>query len=120
MRQQCVLLGAVEAVDLVEEQDGAATLLTHAGAGALGDLAHVLHPGGDRRQRLEGLAGRPGDQPGDRRLPRARWAPEDHRREAIGLDEHAQRTSRAAHLVLAEDPGERSRPPPCGEWGTAL
>ena len=55
MREQRVLLRAVEAVHLVEEQDRAAALLAHAGAGPLRDLADVLHAGGDRRQRLERL-----------------------------------------------------------------
>ena len=43
VRQQRVLLGAVEAVHLVEEQDRALALLAEAGPGPLGDLAHVLH-----------------------------------------------------------------------------
>ena len=66
--KQRVLLRAVEAVHLVEEEDGAAALLAHAGTGPLGHLAHVLHARGDRRQRLERLLGGARDQAGDRGL----------------------------------------------------
>ena len=44
VRQQRVLLGAAEAVHLVEEEDRAAPVLTHPGTRALRDFAHVLHP----------------------------------------------------------------------------
>ena len=43
VREQRVLLGAVEAVHLVEEQDRALAVLAEAGPGPLDDLAHVLH-----------------------------------------------------------------------------
>ena len=110
VREQRVLLGPVEAVHLVEEEDGAATLLAHAGAGALGDLAHVLDPGRDRRQRLERLAGRAGDEAGDGGLAGAGRSPEDHRREPVGLDEDAQRPAGPEQLLLADHLVERARP----------
>ncbi len=55
-RQQGVLLGLVEPVDLVEEQDRALPVLAEAVLGLGGHLADVLHAGGHRRQRLERLA----------------------------------------------------------------
>ena len=55
-REQRVLLRAVEAVHLVEEEDRALALLAEPGPGPLGDLAHVLHARGHRRERLERLA----------------------------------------------------------------
>src|SRR3954452_23165431 len=60
--QQRVLLGTTEPVHLVEEQDGSTALLPEASTSTLGGFAHVLHAGGDRRQRLEGLAGGPRDR----------------------------------------------------------
>ena len=45
VREQRVLLGAVEAVHLVEEEDRPPSLLAEPLTGALHDLAHVLHPG---------------------------------------------------------------------------
>ena len=56
VREQRVLLGLVEAVDLVEEQDRALALLAQPAPGPLDDLAHVLHAGADGGQRLERLA----------------------------------------------------------------
>ena len=115
MREERVLLGAVEAVHLVEEQDRAPALLAHAGPGPLGDLAHVLDAGGDRRQRLERLAGRAGDQAGDRGLAGAGRAPEHHRRQAVGLDQHPQRTAGPEQLLLADHLVEAARPQAGGE-----
>ncbi len=76
-RQQRVLLGLVEAVDLVEEQDRALAVLAEPLLGPGEHLAHVLHAGAHRRQALEGPLGRRGDQLGERRLARAGRAPQD-------------------------------------------
>ena len=74
-RQQHVLLRAAEAVDLVEEEDRALAALAQPAAGALRDLADVLHPRGDGREALERLLGRARDELGDRGLAHARAAP---------------------------------------------
>ncbi len=66
--QQGVLLGAVEPVHLVEEQDGPPALLAEEAPGAVDDLPHVLHPGAHRRQGDEPLGG------GARRSPRPGWS----------------------------------------------
>ena len=110
VREQRVLLRAVEAVDLVEEEDRALALLAQAGAGALGDLAHVLHARGDGRQRLERLAGGAGDEAGDGGLAGAGRAPEDHRREPVGLDQDPQRLPGPEQVLLADDLVERAGP----------
>ena len=108
VRKQRVLLRAVEAMDLVEEQDRAAALLAHAGAGPLGDLPHVLHTRGDRRQRLERLLGGARHQARDRGLAGSGRPPEDHRRESVGLDEHAERFARTEQVLLPDDVVERT------------
>jgi hypothetical protein len=102
VREQRVLLGPAEPVHLVEEQDGAPALLAETGPSALGHLADVLHAGGDRRERLERLARRTGDEPGDRGLARARRSPQHHRRQPVGLDEHSQGPSRAEEVPLPD------------------
>ena len=120
VRQQRVLLRAVEAVHLVEEQDRAPAVLAHAGPGPLGDLADVLHARGDRRQGLERLLGGARHQTGDGGLAGAGRTPQHHRREAIGLDEHPQRTARPEQLLLADDFVERPRPQAGGKGRTAF
>ena len=103
MREQRVLLRAVEPVHLVEEQDRAPALLADAGPGPFGDLAHVLHARGHRRQRLERLLGGAGDEARDGGLAGAGRTPEHHRRQPVGLDQHPQRATRAEQLFLADD-----------------
>ena len=51
------------------------------------------------------LCGRVGDEPGQRRLAGARRAPEDHRRQPVGLDQRPQRPARGR----AGGPGRRRR-----------
>ena len=84
-------------------------------AGPLRDLAHVLHAGGDRRQRLERLARRARDQAGDGGLAGTGRTPEHHRREAVGLDQHPQRATGAEQLLLAEHLVEGAGPQAGGE-----
>src|SRR5581483_11544072 len=110
--QEGVLLGAVEAVDLVEEQDRALALLTEAGPGPLHDLPHLLHAGGDGRHRLEGLGRGPGHQPGDGGLAGAGRAPEDARRQPVGLDQRPQRLARRQQVLLAGHLVEGAGPHP--------
>ena len=100
--QEGVLLGLVEAVDLVEEQDRAGALLAQAGPGPGHDLTDVLHPGRHRRQGLERLGRHPGDEAGKGGLARPRRAPEDHRRQPVGLDQLAQRAVGAEEVLLAD------------------
>ena len=102
-------------MDLVEEQDRAAVVLAEALPGPLDDLAHVLHAGVDRRHLLEGALGRAGDGERQRRLAGARRTPEDRRRQAVLLDEAAQRLAGSDEVVLADDLVDRARPEPGGQ-----
>ena len=75
--QQGVLLGLGEAVDLVEEQDRAAPMLTQPVARPLDDLAHVLDPRRHGAELLERPLGAARHGEGERGLSRAGRAPED-------------------------------------------
>jgi hypothetical protein len=52
-RQQHVLLGAAEAMHLVEEEDRSLAVFAETVARPVGDLAHVFDPGAHRAQGLE-------------------------------------------------------------------
>ena len=104
--QQHVLLGLVEAVDLVEEEDGAAPPPdARRCGGALEDAADLRAPGLDGAQLLERRVGGDRDDPRERRLARPRRAVEDHRVRAVLLDRGAQRRA----LARAGGPARRRR-----------
>ena len=120
MREQRVLLGLVEAVDLVEEEDRALPALAEPVLGPLDDLAHVLHAGVDRAHRLEGLVGRARDEPGDRGLAGPGRAPEDHRRQPVPLDERPERATRGEQVALADHLVEGPGSEPGRQGGSGL
>jgi hypothetical protein len=100
--QEAVLLGPVEAVDLVDEQAGAPALLAP-GARRLEGLLEVGDAGKDRRHLLEIEPGMAGEQPGDRGLAGAGRAPQHDRGDAAGLDHAGQHAFRPHQMVLADD-----------------
>ena len=116
-REQGVLLGAVEAVDLVDEQDGALAVLAQAGAGPVDRLPDVFHAGGHGREGLERLGRGAGHEAGQGGLARPRRPPQDDRRQPVGLDERSQRPPRAEEMVLAHHLVEHPGPHPGGERG---
>ena len=105
VREERVLLGLVEAVDLVEEEDGPRAV---EGEPVLGlgdrraDLGDARH---DRRQRREVGADLRGEQAGEARLARARRAPQQERREVAAGDAAAQRPALADEVLLADELG---------------
>ena len=114
-REQRVLLRLVEAVDLVDEQHGAATL----GAQALSRAAdHGLHVRLARRDRGElfevGLRARR-DDARERRLAGAGRAEEDRRGDAVLLDRAAQGRAWPDQLGLAGEFVERARAQAVGQ-----
>ena len=113
-RQQRVLLGLVEAVDLVEEEDRRLGQLA-AVLCALEHLAHLRAPGLDGAQLLQGGVGRGGHDPRQRRLARARRPVEDHRVRPALLDGAAQRRALGEQVLLADELVERSRPQARGQ-----
>ena len=114
VRQEAVLLGAVEAVDLVHEQQG---LLPGAGGGArLGEnLLEVGDAGEHRRDRDEAQADGIGEQPRDAGLAGAGRPPQDHRGETAGGDHAPDRAVGAGQMLLADDLVEAARPQAVGE-----
>ena len=97
-----ILLGLVEAVDLVDEDHRSFT----------GDAAHILrllddapelgNAGRDRGERDETGLRTSRDDRGERRLPGARRSPEDHRWHLTGVDRLTQHALGADELLLAD------------------
>jgi hypothetical protein len=100
--QEAILLGAVEAVDLVDEEQGAlASGAAH--ARLLEGLLQVGDAGEDRRQLLEFIAGLLGQQAGDGGLAGAGRAPQDHRGQPLGLSHPADGPVGTQEVILAHD-----------------
>src|SRR5437660_755968 len=115
-REKGVLLGPVEPVDLVTEEDRAPPFVLEAVLGGLDDLAHPSDAFGDGRERLEVAGGVMSNDAGERGLPRARRAPEDARGHVPATDQLAQGLARAEQLLLAEEVVERARAHPGRQW----
>ncbi len=112
--QKTVLLGAVEAMDLVDEKQRLAAVLPAQPR----RLEHLLQVGDarkDRRYLLEGELRLAGKQPRDRRLAGAGRSPEDHRAERARADQPRQRAILAGQVLLADNLGEVLRAQPVGE-----
>src|ERR1051326_7299172 len=109
VRQERVLLRAVEAVDLVHEEDRLRAALL-VGVGLRHDLADLFHARQHGGERDEARAGRVRHQRGERRLAGARRAPEDHRVQLAALEGGAEDATLAEQIVLPDDFVERARP----------
>ena len=101
-RQQGVLLGLVEAVDLVEEEDRRPAGRT-AFPGALDDLPHLGAAGVDGRELLEGARRSRGDDPGQGRLAGPRRPVEDRAVRLAGFDRDTEGRPRLEQLALADE-----------------
>jgi hypothetical protein len=113
--QQDVLLGFVEAVDLVDEEDGGLAAQVAPGAGLVDLGADFGDVGFDAIEGLEAGAGGAGDDAGEGGFTGAGRSVEDQRGEAVGLDRAAEEFSFAEDVLLAGDLVERPRPHPGGE-----
>src|SRR5947209_4990151 len=97
--QKCVLLGAVEAVDLINEKDGASAVL----AGLFRVCHHLLDllDSGEHGGKLDELSlGHIGDDLCQRGLPCSRRPPEDDGARVVALNLQAQRLSRSQDVLL--------------------
>ena len=109
VRQERVLLALVEAVDLVDEQDRAASLEREPLLGLgdrpadLGDARH------DRRHGPELGADGVGEEARERRLAGAGRAPQQEAREVAPRDRSAERAAIADEVALADELLERPR-----------
>ena len=114
-RQERVLLRLVEAVDLVDEHDRPAAGGPPDALGLGHHVADFLDARQHRAERDEPRLGRVGDDAGERRLARARRAPQDDRLEQIALDRFPQRLARREQLLLPDELVEGPRPHALGE-----
>ena len=101
--QQIVLLGLVEAMDLVDEKDGLLPVHAQAVFGGPDGLFHILFAGRGRVELDELGAGRVGDDPGQRRLARPGRSVKDHRPQLVRLDGPAEQAALSDDMLLAHD-----------------
>ena len=115
MRQQGVLLGLVEPVDLVEEEDAARALqgqsLLRLGD-RIPDLDDARHDG---RQAREMGADLGGEQPRQAGLAGSRRAPQEERREVAPADAPPERSAIADEMLLADELVQAARAHPGGQ-----
>ncbi len=113
-RQEGILLGAVEAMDLVDEEKAALPALA-AGSRRREDLLEVGDAGEDRGQLLEMEIGTLGEEARDGRLAAARRTPEDERADRPRGEDPGQRAIGADEVILADDVGKARRPQAIGQ-----
>ena len=101
-RQERVLLGLVEAVDLVDEEDGFAAVQLAQLTGFINGLANVGDPGQDGVDGNKMGAGGVGDDGRECGFARAGRAVENQGGELVGLNGAPQQAARAENVVLAD------------------
>ena len=112
--QKGVLLGLVEAVDLVYKQDGLGAEQA-AALGALHDGADLFDARGDGGKVDKFRLGAPGNDAGEGGLAHARRAPEDHRADLVALDQPPQHLAFAQKVRLTRKFVQRARAHARGE-----
>ena len=122
-RQEGVLLGLVEAMDLVAEEDGPAPGRAAPRPRLGDDLPHSRDPLRDRAEGDEGGVRTGGDQPGQSRLPAPRRPPQDEAGDLAALDHRPQGAAGSHDLRLSaklvEGPGPHARGERCAGTGFA-
>ena len=101
--QHGILLTLVEAMDLVDEQNGSLPRLCSTQSRLLDVSPQVRHSGADRAQRDKVRRGDAGNQPGQRRFAAAGRTPEDHRPDAIFLDGATQLVLGSNQMLLTDE-----------------
>ena len=107
-RQKGILLGTVEAIDLVDEEQGALADLAP-GPRRVEHLLQIGDAGKDRRNLLEMELGRTRKEPRDGGLAGTGRPPEDERAEGARAEHPGERAVRAKEMILADDRGKRFR-----------
>ena len=111
--QEGILLGLVEAVDLVDEEDGRAGRgEERLGLGRVDHLAHVLDARAHGRKRIELPVQRPGDDARKGGLADARRPPEDKGRQSARVHHVPQDASRTDQMLLTDVVGQLLGPHP--------
>ena len=115
VRQKRVLLRLVEAVDLVDEEHRPPPALAARALGGGDDLLDLLDAGRHGAERDEVGAGERREQSRQRRLARARRAPEDQRMQRAVIERLCERPAGAEEVILSDELVERARPHPLGQ-----
>lgn len=97
-----VLLGLVEAVDFIDEQQGLAAVVGFFFLGLLDDFADFLDSLQHRRKKDEAGFGRVADDLPQGGFAGAGRAPENHRAELVGLDQPSQQPALGQNVLLAD------------------
>ena len=113
--QEGVLLGLVEAVDLVDEEHRAAAVHPLLLAGLLDHRPDLLDPGQHRREMNEVRPGVTGDDAGECRFPAAGRPPEDHGKNPVGLGRMPDQRPLAHDLPLADELVQAAGPHALGQ-----
>ena len=110
-----VLLGLVEAVHLVDEQNGLGTGQAQLLAGLLDRRPYVLHSGRNRRQLDETPLRHLADDMGEGGLARPRRPPQHQRHGRIMINQLAERGAGAGQVLLADHLVQVARAHPHGQ-----
>ena len=100
-RQEAVLLGAIEAMHLVDEEDRALSQCA-ALARTVEGLAQIGNAREDRRELNELAVGRAREESGDGGLAGAGRSPQDQRLQSAGVDHAAEWPVGAKQMVLPQ------------------
>jgi len=114
--QEGILLGLVEAVHFVDEQDGPPAVLHRLLLGDLHRLANLLDPGEHGGNRLEMGIGNLGQEPRQGRLAYTGWAPEHHGMQRALLQRLAQRLAAGKQMFLPDVFAEAGCAQTRGKW----
>ncbi len=98
-RQEDLLLRLVPTVDLVDEQDGA----EERRLGVVHHAPRVRHAGAHRGELLEIGPHRDREEVGERGLPGARGAPQDHGGEVPAIDQLGERLALSEEVVMSDE-----------------
>ena len=119
VRQERILLGLVEAVNLVDENDGARSILSR--PLRIGhDLLDFLDAGQHRGELDELRLGHACDDLRQRSLTRPRRTPEDERADIVALQLGTQRLPGRDQVLLANKLIQRPRPHTISQWPSAI
>src|SRR5690625_4282038 len=116
MREECVLLGLVEPVYLIDEEDRLCAPHFESARRLCCYLPYPRDPLGHRAEGHEYPLGRLRDHMSEGRLPRPRWSPDDEGSGCVLLDRGPERTARSKDIALADYFIKGSRPHTCRQW----
>ncbi len=113
--QQRVLLGLVEAMDLVDEEEGPAAVEDEPLAGLADESPNLGHSAHDRRDSHQPRPDRVREDASQRRLAAARRTPQQQRAQVAAFRDPSERSARADQPLLADDLVEGPGPHPGGQ-----